>query len=139
MGSIGIVVGLILRQFLIDGSDRQATLVERVELITAGAIGALHTAIVFGFFRGQHIQGDAQVLAGLFKLTPKFRAAVHLQGTDGKRRLRLDIKLLYLSVMILMLRLLMSRMIMVVLLCRVQFPKLYWKQQLVKMACPVTG
>ena len=66
MGSIGIVVGLILRQFLIDGSDRQGTLVERVELITAGAIGALHTA-------------------------------------------------------------------------RVQFPKLYWKQQLVKMACPVTG
>ena len=37
----------------------------RVELITAGAVGALHTAIIFGFFRGQHIQGDVCFLAGL--------------------------------------------------------------------------
>ena len=90
MGSIGIVVGLIRRQFLIDGGDRQGTLVKRVERITAGAIGARHTASIVGFFRRQHIHGDAQVLAGLLKRIPEFRAAIHLQGTDRKRRLRLQ-------------------------------------------------
>ena len=74
MGSIGIVAGLILRQFLIDGGDRQGTLVERVELIAAGAVGALYTAIVSGFFRGQHIQEYPQVLAGLLKLIPVLAA-----------------------------------------------------------------
>ena len=91
MGTVGIVVGLILRQFLIDGGDRQGTLVERVELIATGAVGALHTAIIFGFFRGQHIQGDVCFLAGLLKLIPELRTAVHLQGTDGKRRLLLQV------------------------------------------------
>ena len=85
MGTVGIVVGLIFRQFLIDGGDRQGPLIERVELITAGAVGALHTAVVL-LFRGQHIC----LLPGMLKI-PEFRAAVHLERADGKRRLFLKV------------------------------------------------
>ena len=76
MGTVGIVVGLIFRQFLIDG---KRTLVERVELIATGAVGALHTAM--GFFGGSTYKGMPASWQACSNF-PEFRAAVHLERAD---------------------------------------------------------
>ena len=87
MWSVRIVVGLVLGQFPMNRVQGQRSPVERVEFIPAGAIGPFHTAIVFGFFRGQYKQREVQVLASLFEFGHKFTAAIDLDRADRERHL----------------------------------------------------
>ena len=82
-----MVARLILSEFILDRMEGERALIKRVELISAGAIGSFHTAVVFGFFRGEYIQGDIQVLAGLFELGHKLTAAIDLDRADRERYL----------------------------------------------------
>src|ERR1700674_317834 len=56
-----------------------------VELLGVSAIGAFDGAVEFGRTWRQDEQMEATLLAGLFELGGKLRAAIDLDGADGKR------------------------------------------------------
>ena len=71
--------------------DIQVSAVKRIELVAAGAIGALDTAVQLGRSGWQHIEWNVQFLAGCFELGHEFTAAIDLDRLDLERRLLLEI------------------------------------------------
>ena len=55
-----------------------------VKLLAMGAIGAFDRTVKFGGTRGQDEQVQAALLAGLLGLGRELRAAVDLQGANGR-------------------------------------------------------
>ncbi len=87
MRAIGVVEALEFGQLDVQRAHAQLAVVELVELVAAGRVGALHAAVIFGASGRQHEQGDAAPLAGGLELGHELAAAVDLHRLDIERRL----------------------------------------------------
>ena len=82
-----VVEALEFGQLDVQRADAQLAGAGLVELVSAGRIGALDTAAVFGASGRQHEQLDAAALAGGLELGHELAAAVDLHRLDIERRL----------------------------------------------------
>ncbi len=87
MRPAGVVEALEFGQLDVQGADAQLAVVELVELVAAGGVGALDAAIANGASGRQHEQFDAAPLAGGLELGHELAAAVDLHRLDIERRL----------------------------------------------------
>ncbi len=87
MRAAGVAEALEFGQLDVEGADAELAVVELVELVAAGGVGALDAAIAIGAFGRQHEQGDAAPLAGGLELGHELAAAVDLHRLDIERRL----------------------------------------------------
>ncbi len=85
--AIGVAEALEFGQLDVQGADAQLAVVELVELVAAGRVGALDAAAAIGAFGRQREQGDAAPLAGGLELGRGLAAAVDLHRLDIERRL----------------------------------------------------
>ncbi len=82
-----VVEALEFSQLDVEGAHAQLAVVELVELVAAGGVGAFHAAAMLGAFGRQREQGDAALLAGGLELGRGLAAAVDLHRLDIERRL----------------------------------------------------
>ncbi len=87
MRPVGVAEALEFGQLDVQRADAQLAVVELVELVAAGRVGALDAAIANGASGRQHEQGDAALLAGGLELGRGLAAAVDLHRLDIERRL----------------------------------------------------
>ncbi len=87
MRPVVVAEALEFGQLDVQGAHAELAVVELVELVSAGRIGALHAAVILGAFGRQHEQGDAALLAGGLELGHEFAAAVDLHRLEVERRL----------------------------------------------------
>ena len=80
-----VVDGFPFAKGAVEGLDLQIAVVDIVELLDVGSVGALDMAIELGGARGQDEEADAPLLTGVFEDSVELRAAVDLEGLDGER------------------------------------------------------
>ena len=84
MRADGVVDFFPVAEFTVEFFHLQRAGSDLVELLGVGAIGAFDGAVEFGRTRRQDEQMEAALLTGLFELGGELRAAIDLDGADGK-------------------------------------------------------
>ena len=84
MGADGVVDFFPMAQFAIEFFHFQRAGGDLIELLGVGAVGAFNGAVEFGRTWRQDEEMEAALLAGLFELGGKLRAAIDLDGANGK-------------------------------------------------------
>ena len=87
MRPAGVVEAFEFGQLDVEGADAQIAVVELVELVAAGGVGALHAAVMLGASGRQHEQFDAALPAGGLEPGRGLAAAVGLHRLEVERRL----------------------------------------------------
>ncbi len=84
MRADGVVDFFPMAEFAVEFFHLQRAGCDLVELLGVGAVGAFDGAVEFGRTWRQDEQMEAALLAGLFELGGKLRAAIDLDGANGK-------------------------------------------------------
>ena len=85
MRADGVIDFFPVAEFAIELFHFERAVGDLVKLFGMGAVGAFHGAVEFRRAGRQHEQVQSTLLAGLFEVGGELRAAIDLQGADGKR------------------------------------------------------
>lgn len=86
MRSLVVIEERIVGQCGLHRFDAQGAVVQAPELDAGAAVGAFHAALVLGAPGHQHIQGEVEVLTGLFEVRHELAGAVHLDRAQRERQ-----------------------------------------------------
>src|SRR5260370_23717651 len=89
MRADGVVDFFPVAEFAVEFFHLQRAARDLVELLGVGAIGRFDGAVEFGRTWRENEEMEASLLAGLFKLGGKLRAAIYLDRPEGKRHMQL--------------------------------------------------